>query len=382
MILDVVYNHLGASGVKAIEAFGPYFTERHETPWGRAVNLDDADCDPVREWLLQSAEGWVRDLRVDGLRLDAIHALHDESARPVLRELADRVHGRDHRALVIAESGQNDPRVIRPASEGGFGHDAVWADDFHHALRVLVTGERGGWYDEFGRGRATWPRPSAAPSCTTASTRASAAGASARPPPTARSRSSWSSTRTTTRSATAPSATACPAAARPLAALVTLLSPFTPMLFMGEEHGEAAPFQFFSDHIDEEIAAATREGRRREFAAFAAFAGEEVPDPQDPATFRRSKLDPPAATPRCASSTAGCSRCAASSSTATRARSGSPTGARAAGSSSGAARRRSSRTSGRGPPSRCPGRAACASPPTTPTSTTTPSSCPRSPARW
>ena len=98
----------------------------------------------MREWLLQSAEGWVRDLRIDGLRLDAIHALYDESARPVLRELADRVHGRDHRALVIAECGQNDPRVIRPASEGGFGHDAVWADDFHHALRVLVTGERDG----------------------------------------------------------------------------------------------------------------------------------------------------------------------------------------------------------------------------------------------
>jgi maltooligosyltrehalose trehalohydrolase len=289
VVLDAVYNHLGASGVKAIEAFGPYLTDRHETPWGKALNLDDADCDPVREWLLQSAEGWVRDLRVDGLRLDAIHALHDESARPVLRELADRVHGRDHRALVIAESGQNDPRVIRPASEGGLGHDAVWADDFHHALRVLVTGERGGWYDEFGAVgdlAKAFRRPFVHDG-------------------------QYSSFRRRRFGAPAPDRPAAqfvvfdqnhdqvgnralgdrlPPAARPLAAFLTLLSPFTPMLFMGEEHGEAAPFQFFSDHIDEEIAVATREGRRREFAAFAAFAGEEVPDPQDPATFRRSKL--------------------------------------------------------------------------------------------
>ena len=133
VILDVVYNHVGASGVKALESFGPYFTERHETPWGKAVNYDGEQSDGVREWVLQSATGWVRDFHVDGLRLDAIHAIHDDAARHVLRELADRVRAVHRRALIIAESGLNDPKVIRPARRGGYGHDAVWADDFHHA---------------------------------------------------------------------------------------------------------------------------------------------------------------------------------------------------------------------------------------------------------
>ena len=150
VVLDVVYNHVGASGVKAMEAFGPYFTNKHKTPWGKAINYDDEQCDPVREWVLQSAEGWVRDFHLDGLRLDAIHAIHDDSARPILRELATRVHAVDPRALVIAESGLNDPTVIRPADVGGHGHDAQWADDFHHALRVLLTGDRDGYYADFG----------------------------------------------------------------------------------------------------------------------------------------------------------------------------------------------------------------------------------------
>jgi maltooligosyltrehalose trehalohydrolase len=289
VVLDVVYNHVGASGVAALEAFGPYFTEKHETFWGKAINYDDADCDPVRSWVLQSAEGWIRDFRVDGLRLDAIHAIHDESAHPILAVLADRVHGVDHRALVISESGQNDPRVIRPPGEGGWGHDAVWADDFHHALRVLVTGEAEGYYEEFG---------------------AVADLAKALRRPFVHD-GQYSTFRRRRFGAPAPDRPVeqfvvfdqnhdqvgnralgdrLPRAAQPLAAFCTLLSPFTPMLFMGEEYGERAPFRFFTDHIDEEIAVATREGRRREFAAFAAFAGEEVPDPQDPQTFESSKL--------------------------------------------------------------------------------------------
>jgi maltooligosyltrehalose trehalohydrolase len=289
VIVDVVYNHVGASGVQALESFGPYFTDRYMTPWGKAVNYDGEQCDPVREWALQSATGWIRDFHLDGLRLDAIHAIHDSGARPILRELADRVHACDRRALVIAESGLNDPKVMRPTRQGGYGHDAAWADDFHHALRALLTGERDGWYEEFGRiaqlakafhrpyvhdgGYSSFRR------------RRFGAPADDRPP--------------------AQFVVFCqnhdqvgnrafgdrlPARARPLAAFCTLLAPFTPMLFMGEEHGERAPFQFFSDHIDKRMADATREGRRQEFAAFAEFAGEEVPDPQDPATFERSKL--------------------------------------------------------------------------------------------
>jgi maltooligosyltrehalose trehalohydrolase len=292
VLLDVVYNHVGASGGDALRAFGPYFTGRYSTFWGDAINFDDEWADPVREWILQSAEGWVEDFAVDGLRLDAIHAIYDTSAKHVLRELTERVHalanevrdkGSTQSVLVIAESGLNDPRVIR---SDGLGCDAVWADDFHHALRTLLTGERDGYYEEYG-------------------SVAQLARAFRRP---VLHEGEWSSFRKRTFGAPhddcAPGqfvvfcqnhdqvgnralGDRLPDPVRPLAAFATLLSPFVPMLFMGEEYGERAPFQFFSDHIDAEIADATREGRRREFAA---FAWDEVPDPQDPETFARSKL--------------------------------------------------------------------------------------------
>jgi maltooligosyltrehalose trehalohydrolase len=289
VILDVVYNHVGASGNTALAAFGPYFTEKYSTFWGQAINYDDEYCDPVREWVLQSAEGWVRDFHVDGLRLDAIHAIFDQSATSILEAVAARVHAARPGALVIAESGLNDPRVVRPPEQGGFGHDAQWADDFHHALRVLLTGDTDGYYAEFG-------------------TVADLAKAFRRPFVHDGQYSEFRKRRFGLPADDRPPeqfvvfdqdhdqvgnrafGDRLPVEARPLAAFCTLLSPFTPMLFMGEEYGEPAPFQFFSDHIDEEIAVATRDGRRREFASFAQFAGEEVPDPQDPATFERSKL--------------------------------------------------------------------------------------------
>ena len=292
VILDVVYNHVGASGNQALAAFGPYFTDRYSTFWGNAINYDDAHSEPVREWVLQSAEGWVRDFHVDGLRLDAIHAIYDTGAVPIMAQLADRVHaarGGRGGVLVIAESGLNDPKVIRPRELGGFGHDAQWADDFHHALRVLLTGDRGGYYEEFGAVAdlaKAFERPFVHDGrYSTFRKRRFGAPADDRPPEqfvVFDSNHDQVGNRAF--------GERLPAEARPLAAFVTLLSPFTPMLFMGEEYGEPAPFQFFSDHIDEEIATATRDGRRREFAAFAEFAGEEVPDPQDPATFERSKL--------------------------------------------------------------------------------------------
>jgi maltooligosyltrehalose trehalohydrolase len=289
VVLDVVYNHLGASGVKAMEAFGPYFTERYETFWGKAINYDDAGCDPVREWVLQSAEGWVRDFHVDGLRLDAIHAIFDQGARPLLRELADRVHALGDRVVVIAESGLNDPKVTRPAAQGGYGHDAAWADDFHHALRTLLTGDREGYYAEFGSVAdlaKAYRRPFVHDGQYSAF-RGRRFGAPAFDRPVeefvvfAQNHDQVGNRALGDR---------LPAETRRLAAFCTLLSPFVPMLFMGEEHGEQAPFRFFSDHIDKRIATATRDGRRREFAAFAAFSGEEVPDPQAVETFEASKL--------------------------------------------------------------------------------------------
>jgi maltooligosyltrehalose trehalohydrolase len=288
VLLDVVYNHVGASGVTALEAFGPYFTDKYETPWGRAINYDDPDCDPVREWVLQSACGWISAFGIDGLRLDAIHAIFDSSPEHIVAAVARRVAEVSPGALVIAESGLNDPKVMRPVQRGGWACAAAWADDYHHAIRSLVTDERDGYYVEFGQ-------------------IAQLAKALHRPHIHDGGYSSFRHRRFGARADDVPPerfvvfsqnhdqvgnrayGDRMPAESQPLAAFCTLLAPFTPMLFMGEEYGEPAPFQFFSDHIDEEIATATRDGRRQEFAAFAQF-GEEIPDPQDPATFEHSKL--------------------------------------------------------------------------------------------
>ncbi len=277
-----------------MEAFGPYFTAKHETFWGKAINYDDADCDPVREWVLQSAEGWIRDLGIDGLRLDAIHAIYDDSARPIVAEIAARAHAaggatRAHRPLVIAESGLNDPKVIRPPEQGGWDCDAQWADDFHHAIRVLLTGEREGYYADFGtleQVAKAFQRPFVHDGdFSPLRRRRFGAPADDRDP-----RQFVIFTANHDQVGNRALGDRLPRELRPLAAFCVLLAPFTPMLFMGEEYGEDAPFQFFSDHIDPEIATATRRGRRREFAAFAAFSGEEVPDPQAVETFERSKL--------------------------------------------------------------------------------------------
>jgi len=289
VILDVVYNHVGASGAQALEAFGPYFTEKYGTFWGKAINFDDAGCDPVREWVLQSAEGWIRDFGVDGLRLDAIHAIFDSSPEHLVAAVARRVHEANPRALVIAESGLNDPKVMRSPQQGGWGCDAAWADDFHHALRTLVTEEREGYYEEFGSMAdlaKAFQRPYVHDGVYSHFRKRRFGAAAADVAPERFVVFTQNHDQVGNR---AFGDRLAPGAAR-LAAFCVLLSPFTPMLWQGEEYGESAPFQFFCDHIDEEIAVATRDGRRREFAAFAAFAGEEVPDPQDPATFERSKL--------------------------------------------------------------------------------------------
>ena len=302
VILDVVHNHVGASGTKALLAYGPYFTEKHHTPWGAGLNVDDEQCDAVREWVCQSAEGWVRDFHIDGLRLDAIHAIVDSSPEHLVAEIARRVHAARPGALVIAESGLNDPRVMRVPELGGHGCDAAWADDFHHALRTLLTGDTDGWYAEFDSLALlakAFKRPHVHDGTYSAfRKRRFGAGADDVPPE-----------RFVVFSADHDQVgnralgDRLPVETRALAAFCTLLSPFTPMLFQGEEYGERAPFQFFSDHIDPEIADATREGRRREFASFAEFSGEEVPDPQDVGDLRALQAHPHWASPR------GCASC-------------------------------------------------------------------------
>ncbi len=289
VILDVVHNHLGSTGAEQIAAFGPYFTDKYTTWWGSALNYDDAWSDPVREWVLQSVEWYLRDLHVDGLRLDAVHAIFDQGSEHLVAAVARRAHAARPGSIVIAESALNDPKVIRPPELGGWGCDAQWADDLHHCIRVLATGERDGYYADFGtvaQLATALHRPYVhTGGWSPAREKRFGAPADDRPP-----EQFVVFTQDHDQVGNRALGDRLPRDAHLLAALIVLTSPFTPMLFMGEEHGEPAPFQFFSDHIDPEIAEATRKGRKEEFAAFAAFLGEDVPDPQDPDTFRRSKL--------------------------------------------------------------------------------------------
>jgi maltooligosyltrehalose trehalohydrolase len=263
VVLDVVYNHVGP-GAAALSSFGPYFTDRHETFWGPAL---DYEQHAVREWAIQNAELWMRDYKVDGLRLDAVHAVFDDGPRHVLAELAERVRAINPRVLVISEMATGD---LRPIED--WGHDAQWADQLHHELHVLLTGERDGYYADYGtvEGLAAEMRREPTERLVVESQNHDQVGNRAVGDRPARDELR-------------------------LRAAVVLFAPQTPLLFQGEEYGERRPFQFFTDHIDPAVAQATREGRRREFAGFAGFSANDVPDPQALETFERSKLDRTAA---------------------------------------------------------------------------------------
>jgi maltooligosyltrehalose trehalohydrolase len=255
VILDVVYNHVGP-GSDALTAFGPYFSAEHHTFWGDAIDYSQRW---VREWAVQNAEQWVRDYHVDGLRLDAVQAIVDDSPTHICAELKQRVGS----ALVISETAIDD---WRPIDE--WGHDAQWSDASHHELHVLLTGEQDGYYKGFGSVRAL------------ADDLLGMGHDPRRVVVFAQDHDQVGNRALGDR---------LPAAALRVAAAVTLFSPCTPLLFMGEECLIDRPFQFFTDHIDPTIAEATRQGRKQEFEGFASFAGE-VPDPQSVETFLRSKL--------------------------------------------------------------------------------------------
>ncbi|HEY4346508.1 MAG TPA: alpha-amylase family glycosyl hydrolase [Gaiellaceae bacterium] len=259
VILDVVYNHIGP-GSELVRAFGPYFTERHQTFWGEAIDYSRRG---VREWAIQNAEQWVRDYRIDGLRLDATHAIFDDSSPHVLRELADRVRASHPGAVVIAEMEIGDRRPLEE-----WRHDAQWADGFHHALHVLLTGERDGYYAPYGAvadlARAYHEGPAGLVICASNHDQIGNRAFGDRLPPETRR----------------------------LAAACVLFAPQIPLLFQGEELGETSPFLYFTDHDDPEIARAVREGRRREFASFESFGGDEPPDPQAIETFTSSRIHP------------------------------------------------------------------------------------------
>lgn len=301
VVLDVVYNHFGPAGNYA-PTFGPYFTERHQTPWGAAINLDDEGADGVRAFIVDNAIRWLRDFHIDALRLDAVHALVDGSSRHILAELSDAVaeyNGATGRATtLIAESDENQVTTITPTVAGGKGMDGQWADDIHHALHAWLTGERCGYYVDFGteetlahafervfvhdgrhstfRGQE-WGAPVPAElertrfvACTQDHDQVGNRGLGDRP-----------------------SATLAPGQLAAGAALL-LLSPFTPMLFQGEEWGTRTPFLFFTDH-EPELGAAVTTGRREEFESHGweeIYGGAPVvPDPQAQDTFMASKLN-------------------------------------------------------------------------------------------
>ncbi len=297
VVLDVVYNHLGPEGNYLAE-FGPYFTDRHQTPWGAALNFDGADSAHVRRYFVENALMWLHEYHVDGLRLDAVHAIVDSSAYPFLAEVADVVHGAaadlGRRGYVIAESNLNDPRVIRPRMRGGWGHDAQWSDDFHHALHSALTGERNGYYADYGTldHLATAYGRGFVYAGEHSTFRNGRYGA---PPDGVRGEQLVVSTQTHDQVGNRVRGERLASLVRfeelKLAAAAMLCSPFTPMLFMGEEHGERAPFPFFTSHSDAELIGALGRGRTYEFAAFD-WQGDS-PDPQSEATFRMSVLTPP-----------------------------------------------------------------------------------------
>ncbi len=296
VILDVVYNHLGPEGNYLAE-FGPYFTDSYRTPWGMAVNLDGPDCDEVRRFILDNALMWLDDYGIDALRIDAVHALHDESAIHILEELAmaaDELSRRTgRRRLLIAESDLNDPRLISPRETGGYGLDAQWSDDFHHGLHVALTGETHGYYVGF-RGVADLAkslRDVFVHDGAYSPARRRRHGRPAGNSPGYRFLAySQNHDQVGNRARGERLEHLAGVERAKVAAAFTLLAPFVPMLFQGEEWAASAPFQYFTDHGDPGLGRAVREGRRREFRSFG-WKPEEVPDPQDRSTFERSVLD-------------------------------------------------------------------------------------------
>ncbi|MFF6778690.1 malto-oligosyltrehalose trehalohydrolase [Streptomyces sp. NPDC012637] len=300
VVLDVVHNHLGPSG-NHLPSFGPYFTETHHTPWGAAVNLDAPGSDEVRAYFLGSALAWLQDYRIDGLRLDAVHALADTRALTFLEELSAAVdelakeQGRQH--FLIAESDLADPRTTAPRTVGGIGVHAQWNDDFHHALHTALTGESQGYYEDFARA----PMAALAKTLTRVffhdGTYSSFRGRHhGRPVDRERTPAHRFLGYAQTHDQIGNRATgdrlsaSCSPGLLACAAALVLTGPSVPMLFMGEEWGATTPWMYFTDHTDPELAEAVRRGRRREFATHG-WAEEDVPDPQEQATRDRSVLD-------------------------------------------------------------------------------------------
>jgi len=295
VILDVVYNHLGPEG-NYFSAYGPYFTDRYRTPWGTAVNYDGPHSDEVKYFFIQNALYWINEFHIDSLRLDALHAIVDTSVQPFIRQMAAAVHalGRrlNRRVYLFGESDRNDTIFLKSPELGGYGLDVLWNDDFHHALHVMLTGEQSGYYQDF-----------LGISCLQKAYREgfiysgqysvyrqrSFGSSSGNLPAAGLLVFSQNHDQVGNRMLGERLSQLVSFEKQKLAAGAVLLSPYIPLVFMGEEYGEKAPFLYFIEHSDAGLIEATRQGRRREFVSFA-WQGEP-PDPQDQSTFFKSKLD-------------------------------------------------------------------------------------------
>jgi maltooligosyltrehalose trehalohydrolase len=287
VILDVVYNHLGPEGnyLPAVTG-GRFFTSRHHTPWGDAINYDGADSRPVRDFVAGNALYWAREYHVDGLRLDATHAIVDDSPVHILREIADRMHALTPRRIVIAEDERAEPRIVRPASADGYGLDAQWADDLHHQLRRLTAGDHEGYFARYAG--------TVSEVVTTLRQGWTFERRGVELPPRAFVHCIQNHDQVGNRAMGDRLSRDVPLPVYRALSVLLLLSPYTPLLWMGQEWAASSPFQYFTDH-PEELGRLVTEGRRKEFRQFSAFrdasAWERIPDPQAEETFRRSKLE-------------------------------------------------------------------------------------------
>jgi maltooligosyltrehalose trehalohydrolase len=296
VLIDAVFNHLGPSG-NYLPKFGPYMSSG-SNPWGESINISDAGSDQVRRYILDCALRWMRDFHADGLRLDAVHALVDTTAVHILEELSAETDSLAHEVgrplSLVAESDMNDPRLITPRDRGGLGMTAQWDDDIHHAIHSAVSGERQGYYGDFGTlaTLAETLRHGYFHAGTYSSFRGRRHG---RPLDTATIPATRLLAYTLTHDQVGNRAIGdrpsqnLTVGQQAIKAALALGSPYTAMLFMGEEWASSSPFQFFSSHPEPELARATAEGRKKEFADHG-WDADEIPDPQDPETFTRSKL--------------------------------------------------------------------------------------------
>ena len=297
VVLDVVYNHMGPEG-NYLGEFAPYFTEKYKTPWGPAVNVDEAHSDEVRRFFIDNALEWITDYHIDSLRLDAVHGILDTSARPFLGELSEAVAQRakklNRQVFLIAESDLNDVRMISPVSAGGLGMHAQWTDDFHHSLHALLTREQSGYYADFGT-VAHFAESLRSGYVYKGDYSAYRMRRHGNDPSNARDEQFVICIQNHDQIGNRMLGDRISALAdferQKVGAAAVLLSPFVPLIYMGEEYAETQPFPYFIDHSDSKLIAAVRKGRREEFASFAWKA--EPPDPASPDTFTSARMRRP-----------------------------------------------------------------------------------------